>query len=84
MKIIRELRWEDVRRLCINEGFYTFGTNDEYYKLAEMVTNSKNITDSKLIKIAKDILIHSRTDYSLDTIITMLNEQVFIRIKDGE
>lgn len=78
MKLIRELRFEDVRRICIDNNFYTNGTNEEYNKLKNYIDEVNDMTDDKLIKVARDIQKHSITDYSLTTIITLLNEKIFI------
>ena len=81
MKLERELRFEDVRRVCIDNDLYTNGTNEEYNDLMKFVNSISNITDEELIVVASDILKNSITDYSLDTIITLLNEKIFISIK---
>ena len=78
MKLVRFLRFEDVRRVCIENDFYTNGTNEEYNDLKEYVDRTKDMTDDKLIRVARNIQNHSNTTYTLDTIITMLNEKIFI------
>lgn len=80
MKLKRELRFEDVRRICIDNNLYTNGYNEDYYYLMKYINESNNIDDNKLIIIAENILNHSITDYSLDTIITLLNEKLFLNI----
>lgn len=80
MKLKKELRFEDVRRICIEHNLYTNGTNEEYNELMEFVNEIGNITDYRLILIGRNILNHSITDYSLDTIITLLNEKIFITV----
>ena len=82
-KLIRELRFEDVRRVCIENNLYTKGDNEDYTNLMFFVTELKNMTDYRLILIAKDILKHSDTDYSLATIVTLLNEKIFIDIEEA-
>lgn len=82
MKLIKELRFEDVRRICIEHNLYTNGCNEDYNQLMYFVTELKNMTDYRLILIAKDILNHSITDYSLDTIVTLLNEKIFITVEE--
>lgn len=84
MKLIKELRFEDVRRICIEHKLYTNGYNEDYYKLAYEVDMCKNVTDSKLIRFAKDILRHSITDYSLGTIVTLLNEKIFVDVEEDK
>lgn len=80
MKLKKELRFEDVRRICIDNNLYTNGTNEEYNELMEFVEEIGNITDYRLLLIGRNILNHSITDYSLDTIITLLNSKLIITV----
>lgn len=80
MKLKKELRFEDVRRICIDNNLYTNGTNEEYNELMEFVEEIGNITDYRLLLIGRNIFNHSITDYSLDTIITLLNSKLLITV----
>ena len=80
MKLKRELRFEDVRRVCVDNNLYTKGFNEDYEKLMLYVKLCIDLQDDELITIAQDILNHSITDYSLDTIITILNGKIFITV----
>ena len=82
MKIIRELRFEDIRRICIEHNLYTNGTNEEYSELKNFVDGIKNMTDLRLMLVAKDIMNHSTTDYSISTILTLLNEKAFLYVEE--
>lgn len=56
----RVVSWSDIRNLCIEKGFYTHGTNEEYEKLANLVSdNSKDMSKEVLCQVAEDIYRHS-------------------------
>jgi len=84
MKLVRELRFEDVRRLCIDNELFTNGDNEDYanlmFTICKLYTKHGTITDNDLITISEYILNHSITDYSLDLIITLLNEKILITL----
>ncbi len=65
-KIEVERVWDshDVRNLCINGGYYTCGTNEEYGKMLQFVQNHKPTKDN-IFRVAEDIYKHSGID--LDT-----------------
>lgn len=48
-----------IRNLCIKENYYTCGTNSEYSNLLTYVDEHRDLDESSLDWIAKDILDHS-------------------------
>lgn len=68
MKEIRKLDSDDLRQLCINKDWYTRGNNEEYSKLLKAVHFTDNVTTKTIVTIAQDILSHSDTVYSLESI----------------
>ena len=59
-KEIRTLSACDLRSLCINENWYTGGTNEEYENLLNM-TKKDNITTDDIVEMATDIIEHSES-----------------------
>ena len=81
----KELRWEDVRSVCIDHDLFTNGSNKDYDTLLfDVVNKIDNVTDKDLIEIASIIKTFSITDYSLSTICTLLNEKIFIHLDQEE
>lgn len=81
MKIIerQHLSISDVRSMCVENDFYTCGTNEEYEAMFSMVIvlYPKNIiTADDLAPIAADILAHSKTDMELESILYCLGEKI--------
>ena len=68
MKKIIERRYispEDLRRLCIEENWYTKGDNDEYAHLLSLCRRGgeyAELTTLKIARIAADIQSHSEVD----------------------
>ena len=59
-KEVRIIRSDSVRNMCIKEGYYTRGTNQEYCNLlCEMCDYNGSASLEDLEKIATDILEHS-------------------------
>lgn len=59
MKEIRRIDEMKVRRMCINEDFYTCGTNEDYGNLLFNLCDKENVTLADIEEIAADILVHS-------------------------
>lgn len=59
-KEIRTLSSISLRELCIAEGWYTGGTNEEYENLLYM-TNKDTITTDDIVEMATDIIEHSQS-----------------------
>lgn len=57
-KEIRTISACTLRSLCIEENWYTSGTNEEYENLLNM-TNKDNITTDDIVEMATDIIEHS-------------------------
>ena len=55
---IRTLDASDLRSLCIDENWYTGGTNEEYANLLSM-TEKIGITTEDIVEMAADIIEHS-------------------------
>lgn len=78
MKLERIIRWDEVRRFCIDNELYTNGCNEEYNKLYEFIVERNNkINDDDLVIISEDILDHSITEFELIDIISGLNRRSF-------
>lgn len=61
---IKEWHPESVRQCCIDNKWYTCGTNEEYSRMLDYVRDSKPIL-SNLFTVAKDIFDHSDWDDQL-------------------
>ena len=57
-KEVRLLGAEALRRLCIDNNWYTMGDNEEYAELLRMAS-SKNLTTDEIVEIVEDIIDHS-------------------------
>lgn len=77
-KIIRKLDIESIRRMCIDNQYYTNGTNGEYIALFDYIIEKENISDDDLIYIANDIKEHSITSDDLSYILTQINKRIVI------
>lgn len=66
-----------VRDLCIEKGWYTRGDNNEYAamldKVEDIKDSGKSLTADQLGEIAEDILAHSNTMYTVESIMWELN-----------
>lgn len=66
-----------VRDLCIEKNWYTIGDNNAYAamldKVQEIKDSGKSLTADQLGEIAKDILAHSDTMYTVESIMWELN-----------
>lgn len=54
----RVLTMEALRKLCIDKGWYTEGTNEDYNNLLLSVKNM-NMTAENIYKVAIDIICHT-------------------------
>lgn len=59
MKEIRCIENMKVRQMCIDEQFYTRGTNKEYENLLFNLCEKTDLSLDDIEKIARDILDHS-------------------------
>jgi len=76
VKIIEHRRWTTarVRQACIDNHLYTFGTNEEYGKMMDMVIKLKP-TAENIYLVAKDIEKHSEGQ-DIESIMYILAERV--------
>jgi len=59
-KEIRRLTARDLRELCINQNWYTKGTQQEYnHLLLDLAADKEHLTTTDIIEIAEDIRAHS-------------------------
>lgn len=62
VKESRVLYSDSVRRLCIDNNWYTCGTSSDYKKLLDYVASKRNFTINDIKKIAINIYNHSDID----------------------
>ena len=79
MKFIetRILDSSKLRSICIQQAWYTLGTNEEYADLFAKLHDEngcpENMTTEKLAEIAADIMAHSEiTDYTITSVMFVL------------
>lgn len=58
IKVEKRLYSEDIRKMCIENNYYTHGNNDQYDKMLAMC-NSNKVTPRLIYRIADDIAMHS-------------------------
>ena len=84
VKEIKRINTDKLRHICINNNWYTHGTNEEYSNMFKMCKKD-NITTNQLYKIAKDIYEHTdvtsaingcSTDYSDEE--NILNMMIYV------
>lgn len=62
--------WNDLRRLCIKNDYYTNGSNEEYNNLFDMARTGKWNAE----KIAEDIFMHSDEKADYNTILSQVKK----------
>lgn len=89
MKIRRVLRADEIRKMCIDHGLYTYGTNEDYAEMFQMARDAR--TDDDFVAVAQNIWDHSDTDmlegegFEFETLIwIVLNKCVVANIWTGE
>lgn len=74
---MKRLSPDEVRNLCIKKDWYTRGDVNAYAAMLDKVwkieESEKSITADQLGEIAEDILAHSDTEYTVESIIWELN-----------
>jgi hypothetical protein len=70
----RTLLRNDIREICICRNWYMLGTNEEYENMMDLAAG--DITTETLAQIAQDIKDHSRTDCTVQQIMTILAGKV--------
>lgn len=58
-KEVRTISIEELRRLCIEMGWYTLGSDISYYAMLSAAAVKDNLTTADIIDIALDIARHS-------------------------
>lgn len=82
----QRLSMNAVRRMCIENNWYTCGTNEQYDRMLRKVnalSDIQIITVNELYPIADDILAHSDTDLDVACIMCALGKKI-VRIYDVE
>jgi hypothetical protein len=64
----RRIYREDLRRLCIDQNWYTRGNNEEYSQMLDEADNCENVTTEVIVSLAENILRHSTTEQSIESI----------------
>lgn len=59
VSVTRKLFWDDVRQVCIQNNYYTHGTNEEYTDLFNIIRSFSIVDDTQLFIVAQDIYNHS-------------------------
>lgn len=74
-KEVRTLSARALCKLCIENGWYRLGPNEEYRNLLyDMAESKSHITTDDIIEIAEDIISHS--ELALDCDITYIAAEV--------
>lgn len=77
---LKRLSPDAVRNLCIKKEWYTRGDVNAYAAMLDKVwkieESEKSITPDQLGEIAEDILEHSDTEYTVESIMWELNRAV--------
>lgn len=82
-KEYRNMSAATLRRVCIENNWYTRGTNEEYGKLFDRLRDNcgfaENLTTEKLVEIATDIWEHSEMPrgYTLETVLFELGRNCY-------
>ncbi len=61
-KVQRLLDTTTLRKVCVENDYYTRGTSEEYDNLFKIIWDNKIVTDEQLIKVAEDIYNHSNIE----------------------
>ena len=88
-KMCKLLSKDNIRELCIDNNYYTRGSNEDYANLMSMVDyeskkSKSNANLDRLELLARDIKEHSDTDDSVDRIMARLGFYVRIFILDDD
>ena len=68
----RRICVNDLFRLCVENEWYTRGTNQEYTRMIEFARDLTNVTAENLVAIAAEIKHHSDTEQSIESICHLL------------
>ena len=67
---------DDIRKLCIENEWYTCGSNEDYSDLLNFIDNLENVTTQNIFEVAINIYEHSDLDEWFDN-----NEDIIDEIK---
>ena len=62
----KKLFWDDVRKVCIQNDYYTFGNNAQYSNLMSFVSKKETVTEEDIFVISNDIFAHSDIERIMD------------------
>ena len=81
MRAVYNIDIDDLRAVCIRNGFYTRGDNRAYTNMFELCRGD----DLETIQaVAEDIIAHSADHYeTTDVMETIINNCVYITIEEG-
>ena len=82
MKVLYMLSCDTVRTVCIDNNFYTAGTNEEYEKMFSMVTkNGGTMPVEEVAEIAKDIAAHTSEDVTVEFVTERLLNAAYVIVR---
>lgn len=87
IKVKQHIPFETLRSLCIEYGWYTRGTNEDYDHLFEMARNMRKhdaLGIRDIFRMADDIKKHSATSCDVPEIMEILNELIITEIDAEE
>ena len=65
VKEIKRIDTDKLRHICINNNWYTFGSNADYINMFKMCEKD-NISTNQLYKITKDIYEHTDVESAIN------------------
>ena len=82
-KETRSMSATKLRSVCIEHNWYTCGTNAEYGRLFDKLTDEcgfpVHLTTEKLVEIAEDIWDHSEiTEYTIESVLFELAKNCYV------
>ena len=77
----RILTQENLKKLCIENKFYTRGDNKDYTYLMNFTKENVNLSTDDIIEIACDIKVHSDTELKLISIIEIVANSCYTLIE---
>lgn len=58
-KEVRRITADKLQALCVEQGWYTRGTCEEYWLMLDTASSKENLTTDDIMAIAEDIMEHS-------------------------
>lgn len=78
MKELRTISMSDVRKVCIENNWYTNGDCEAYDNMLSFVNSLEYASTDDLETIATDIKEHSNTDYEITNIMFVIANECCI------